>query len=107
MEIVRSDGDGEFIGKAFNDVYKYHRIKRELSAEDASQFNGVAERAFGIIETTAKAACIEAPLLFPGATVPDFTASDYLWGEVMLWAYNSLNCMATIVNPPRNAFREK
>ena len=70
VECVRSDNGGEFTSRAFTSICNRHRIKQEFTTADSAMYNGVAERGLGIIETTAMAGRIEAPLLFPGANVP-------------------------------------
>ena len=95
---VRSDEGGEFTGKAFRSVCTRHQIKQELTTADSPRYNGVAERALGIIEATSRAARIQAPLIFRGANVP---TDENLWGEAALWACNSLNESATTANPDR------
>ena len=75
-----------------------HRIKRELTTAQSPKFNGVAERALGIIEKTAKAGRIEAALLFPEANIPQ---GRDLWAEAMIWACDTLNRSATTANPAR------
>ena len=48
---VRSDGGGEFCGGKFGDLCRLRCIKQDFTTTDSPQFNGVAERALGLIET--------------------------------------------------------
>ena len=57
---VRSDGGGEFCGGKFGNLSRSRCIKQEFTTADGPQFNGVAERALGLIETAAKAGRIQA-----------------------------------------------
>ena len=66
---VRSDGGGEFCGGKFGDLCRSQCIMQEFTA-DSPQFNGVAERALGLIETAAMAGRIQARELIPGAQLP-------------------------------------
>ena len=52
---VRSDGSGEFCGGKFGDICRSRCIKQEFTMADSLQFNGVAERALGLIETATMA----------------------------------------------------
>ena len=67
---VRSDGGGEFCGGTFGDLCRSRCIKQEFTTADSPQFNGVAERALGLIETAVIADRIQARELFPGAQLP-------------------------------------
>ena len=58
--IVRSDGGGEFHDGKFGDIFRTRCLKQEFSNVDSPQFNGVAERALGLIETAAIAGRIKA-----------------------------------------------
>ena len=60
---VLSDGGGEFCGGKVGDVSRSRCIKQE--------FNGVAERALGLIETAAMAGRTQARELFCGAQLPE------------------------------------
>ena len=94
--IVRSDGGGEFRGGKFGDLCRSRGIKQEFTTADSPQFNGVAERALGLIETAAMAGRIQARELFPGAQLP---ATESLWAEASHWACDALNRAATSANP--------
>ena len=93
---VRSDGGGEFCGGKFGDLCRSRWTKQEFTTADSPQFNGVAERALGLIETTAMAGRIQARELFPGAKLP---ATESLWAEATHWACDALNRTATSANP--------
>ncbi|CAN0491117.1 unnamed protein product, partial [Scytosiphon promiscuus] len=45
----------EFRGRAFGGLCRSRGIKQELTTGDGLQFNGIAERALGLIETAAMA----------------------------------------------------
>ena len=93
---VRSDGGGEFCGGNFGDLCRSRSIKQQLTTADSPQFNGVAERALGLIETAAMAGRIQARELFPGAQLP---ATGSLWAEASHWACDALNRTAASANP--------
>lgn len=44
VKTFRSDGGGEYINEAFNNYLKLHGIKRQITAPNSPQQNGVAER---------------------------------------------------------------
>ena len=94
--IVRSDGGGQFCGRKFGGLCRSRCIKQEFITADSPQFNGVAERALGLIETAARAGRIQARELFPGAQL---TATESLWAEALHWACDALNRTATSANP--------
>ena len=68
--VVRSDGDGESRGGECGDLCRSRGIKREFTAADSRQLNGVAERPLGLIETAAVAGRIQAREVLPGAQLP-------------------------------------
>ena len=90
---VRSDGGGEFCGGEFGDLCRLRCIKQEFTTADSPQYNGVAERALGLIETAAMAGRIQARELFPGAQLP---ATESLWAEASRWACGALNRAANV-----------
>ena len=94
--IVRTDGGGEFRGGTFGDLCRSRGIKQEFTTADSPQFNGVAERALGLIETATMAGRIQARELFPGAQLP---ATEALRVEASHWACDALNCTAMTANP--------
>ena len=93
--IVLSDGGGQFRGGKFGDLCRYRGIKQEFTTADRPQFNGVAERALGLIETTAMACRIQDRELIPGAQLP---ATAPLWAEAFHWACDALNCSFGLFN---------
>ena len=56
-------------------------IKQHITPAYSPQFNGVAERGLGMIETAAKAARIQAKVLFGHVQLPE---TDKLWAEACL-----------------------
>ncbi|CAM9751359.1 unnamed protein product, partial [Sphacelaria rigidula] len=95
IEIVRSDDGGEFSEGAFGELCDREKIKQEKTTADSPQFNGVVERALGVIETADLAARIQAPELYPDERIPN---GDSLWAEQVNWACHALNCTATSSN---------
>ena len=75
---VRSDGGGEFYGGKVNNLCRLQNIMQEFTTANSLQFNGVAKRPHGLIETAAMAGRIQARELFPGAQLP---ATESLWAE--------------------------
>ena len=63
---------------------------------DSPKQNGVAERALGIIQNVALAACILAPVIFPHVRLP---STKSLWAEAVHWATYALNHARTTANP--------
>ena len=53
--IVPSNGSGELRGGKLRDLCGSRGIKQEFTTADSPQFNGVPERALGLIETAAMA----------------------------------------------------
>ena len=62
----------------------------------ARQRSYVAEKALGIIQNAALAACIQAPIIFPLVPLPP---TESLWGEAVHWSCDALNHTATTANP--------
>ena len=96
VEIVRSDNGGEFFGGEFESVCNELLIKQEFTPAYSPQFNGVAERGLGMIETAAMAARIQAKVLFGHVQLPE---TDKLWAEAMHWACEEINQTACSSNP--------
>ena len=96
VEIVRSDNGGEFFGGEFESVCNELLIKQEFTPAYSPQFNGVAERGLGMIETVAMAARIQAKVLFGHVQLPE---TDKLWAEAMHWACEAINHTACSSNP--------
>ena len=69
---------GKFCGGTFGDLCRSRCIKQEFTTADSPQFNGVAERALGLIETTAMAGRTQAREHFAGAQLP---GTESLWAE--------------------------
>ena len=92
---VRSDGRGEFCGGKFGDLCRPRCIERKFTTADSPKFNGVVERALGLIETVAMAGRIQARELFPGVQLP---TTESLWVEASHWACDALNRTATSAN---------
>ena len=64
---VRSDESGEFRAVKFGGICRSRGIKQEFTTADSPQFNGVAERALGLIETAAMTDRTQSQKLFPSA----------------------------------------
>ena len=94
--IVRSNGGGESRGGKFGDLCRPQCIKQEFTTADSPQFNEVAERALGVIETAVMAGRIQARELFPWAQL---SATESLWAEASHGSYDTLNRTATSANP--------
>ena len=91
---VRSDNGREVSGGAFGGLCRKRSIKQEVNPADSPKYNGVAERALGLINDVAVAARIQATELYPNA--PNYPS---LWAEAAPWACHALNCTATTANP--------
>ena len=97
VEVVRSDGggfsshDGEF-----SILCRERCIKQEFTTAETPQYNGVAERALGLLEAASMAARLQASELYPNVQLP---STDWLWAEAMRWACDCLNRTATTANP--------
>ena len=91
---VRSDNGKEFFGGSFGGLCRKRGIKQESIPADSPKYNGVAERALGLINDAAVAARIQATELYPNA--PNYPS---LWAEAASWACHALNCTATTANP--------
>ena len=103
IEIVRSDNGGEFFGGEFGEVCKQFCIKQEITNADSPKQNGVVERALGIIQNAALAACIQVPIVFPLVQLPP---TESLWAEAVHWSCDALNHTATTANPVNESPRE-
>ena len=95
VEIVRSDGGGEFEGR-FADLCRTRGIKQEFTTADSPEYNGVAERALGMIDAAARSAIIQAQELYPHVQLP---STESLWAEAYRWACDSINRTASSANP--------
>ncbi|CAB1104430.1 unnamed protein product [Ectocarpus sp. CCAP 1310/34] len=96
VTVVRSDNGGEFFEGEFGRVCRKYCIKQEFTPAHSPEYNGVAERALGLIKDAALAARIQAPTLYPGA--PNYPS---LWAEAIAWSCNALNCTSTTSNPEK------
>ena len=91
---VRSENGREFFGEVFGELCRKRGIKQEFTPPDSPKYNGVAERALGLINDAAVAARIQATKLYPSA--PNYPS---LWAGEASWACHALNCAATTANP--------
>ena len=86
---VRTDGGEEFEGE-FQSLLKELGIKRETTPPHTLQYNGVVERALGLLRDKTVA-------LLQGMTTGK---SDRLWAEAMNYACEMSNrCTTTSLNP--------
>ena len=76
--IVRSDNGGEFFGGDSEKICLKRSIKQEFTPANSPKYNGVAKQSLALINGTALAARIQAPILYPGAP-----AYPSLWAEVV------------------------
>ena len=87
--IVRTDGGGEFEGE-FQSLLKVLGIKREATPPHIPQYNGVVERALGLLRD-------KTMVLLRSMTTGK---SNRLWAEVMNYACEMSNrCTAVSLNP--------
>ncbi|CAB1119814.1 unnamed protein product [Ectocarpus sp. CCAP 1310/34] len=91
--VARTDGGGEFQGQ-FAEVCRRSGIKQEFTPPNTPKYNGVAERALGLLADSALASRIQAKEMFPDAPV-----SPGLWAEAISCACHQMNCTATTGNP--------
>ena len=96
VEVVRSDGGGEFSKGAFGALCTTEKIRQEFTTADSPKYNGIAERQIAIIEATGLAARIQAAAKYPNEV---FSRGESLWTEQAHWACHTLNCTATSANP--------
>ncbi|CAM9415846.1 unnamed protein product, partial [Sphacelaria rigidula] len=88
IEKVRSDGGGEFSEGAFEELCDKERSDQEKTTADSLQYNGVAERAIGIIKSAGLVAKIQASETYPNH---NNSSSKNLWVEQANWACHALN----------------
>ena len=88
--VVRSNNERAFLGGDFGNLCRKLGINKEFTPADCPKYNGVAERALALINDSALAARIQAPVLYLDA--PDYPS---LWTEAMTWGCHVLNCTAT------------
>ena len=65
VEVVRSDGGGEFSKGAFGAFCTTEKIRQDFTTADSPQYNGVAKRQIAIIEAASLAARIQAGAKYP------------------------------------------
>ena len=82
VEVVRSDGGGEFSKGAFGALCRTEKIRQELTTADSPQYNGVAERQIAIIEAAGLAARIQASAKCPNEVFPPVCGPSKLVGLV-------------------------
>ena len=70
-------------GGSLDTCVDHEVFKQEFTTADGPQFNGVAERALGLIETAAMAGRIQAREFFPGTQL---SATASLWAKESHWA---------------------
>ena len=78
-------------------------IKQEFTNAESPKQNGLVERALGIIQNAALAACIQAPIIFPLVQLPP---TESLWAEAVHWSCDALNHTATTANPGNEILHE-
>ena len=99
---VRSDNGGEVLERISGNYAASGGIKQDFTQADSPKYNGVAERALALINDSALAARIQAPVLY--LDTPYYPS---LWTEVVTWGCHVLNRTATTSNsgdgspPPR------
>ena len=76
VETVRTGDAAEFKSVYLVDLCRERGIRQEFTTANSPQFNGVAERGTAMIESTGKAALIQAKCMFSGMGIP---LSDSLW----------------------------
>ena len=83
---------GGFFGGEIGEECKQFCIKQEFTTADSPKENGVVERALGIIQNAARAACIQAPIIFPHVQLPP---TKFLWAEAVYWYTDAMNHTVT------------
>ena len=96
VEPVRTDDAAEFKSGNFADLCRERGNWQEFTTGNSPQFNGVAERGIARIESTGKAASLQAKRMFSGMDIP---LSGSLWAAQAYWACNALNFTETKANP--------
>lgn len=91
--VVRSDNGGELKGGVFGALFRDRGIKQEITTPDSPEFKGVVDRAISLVESVARAARCQAPILLPGVSLPD---TARLWEKSIEWAVDSLNRTSTL-----------
>ena len=67
---MHTDDAAEFESGYFADLCRERGIRQEFTTANSSQFNAVAERGIDMIESTGKAALIQAKRIFSGMGIP-------------------------------------
>ena len=75
VETVRTDDVAEFTSEYFAGLCRERGIRQEFTTAKIPQLNGMAERGIALIESTEKAASIQAKRMFSGVGI---TSSDSL-----------------------------
>ena len=96
VEVLRSDGGGEFSKGAFGALCTTDKIRQEFKTADSPQHNDVAERQTAIIKATGLAARIQAAVKYPNEGFP---RGESVWAEQAHWACHALKSTATSANP--------
>ena len=91
---VRPGNGREVFEGAFGGLCRRRGIKQESTPADSPKYNGVAERALGLVNDAAVAARIQATELNPSA--PHYPS---LWAKAASCACHALNCTETTANP--------
>ena len=70
VESVRTDDAAESKSGYFADLCRERGIRQEFTTANSPQFNGVAEKGIAMIESTGKAALVQAKCMFSGMGIP-------------------------------------
>ena len=95
-QYVRPDVGGKFREGKFGDLRRQNDIRQEFTSTTSPEFNGIAERALGLTETTGNDARIHAFERYGGSI--QLPVAYYLsspWAEPCTWGCHALNCTAT------------
>ena len=95
VEVVRSDGGGEFSKGTFGALCTTEKIRQEFTTAESPQCNGVAERQIAIIEAAGLASRIQAAKYANEV----FPPGESLWAEQAHCACHASSCTATSANP--------
>ena len=95
VEMVRSDGGGEFLKGAFGALCTTEKIRQEFTTDDSPRYDGVAERQITTIEVTSLATWIQAAAKCLNDVFPH---GESLWAEQAHWACHTLSRTAISAN---------
>ena len=95
-EVVRSDVGGKFYEREFGYLCRREKIRQEFTTSDTPEYNDVAERQIGIIESASLAAKIQSSVMYPSEDSP---RGDNIWAEQANWACDAINRTSTSANP--------